>query len=186
MLALFHCSEKMAVAWKNASELTTGVTQLLICALQTASQIQLLNTSKTTPPVEIFAPMSVHILKDSVTISPIPHSPIVMTFVPVVSTEIFSVQGAVYLSVRKIQPFRLTSSTIMDLRSKPVNVLKFALKVAGAKRPLTLVFWLQPIANTTLQSKLAESMPTIIRGRVSQEESAPKVATQTTSAKVVS
>jgi hypothetical protein len=74
----------------------------------------------------------------------------------------------------------------MDLRSKPANVLKFALKEAGARRPLTLVFWLQPIANTTQQSKLAESMPTIIRGRVFQEESAPKVVTQTTSAKVVS
>jgi hypothetical protein len=176
----------MADALKNASELTTGVIQSVICALQTASQIQLLNTSKTTPLAETFAPTSVLILKDSVTISPIPHSPIAMTFAPVVSTEIFSARGAAYPSALKIQPFQLTSSTIMDLRSKPVNALKFVLKVAGAKRPLTLVFWLQPIANTILQSKLAESMPTIIPGLVFQEESAQKVATQTTSAKAVS
>ncbi len=125
---------------KNVSELTTGVIQSLTYAHQTVSQTQLSNTSKTTQLAETFAPTSVLILKDSVTISPIPHNPIVMTFVRLVSTEIFSVQDGVYLYVRKIQPTRVASSTIMDLRFKPDNVLKSVLKVAGAKRPLTHAF----------------------------------------------
>ena len=130
----------MADVLKNVSELTTGVIQSLTYAHQTVSQTQLSNTSKTTQLAETFAPTSVLILKDSVTISPIPHNPIVMTFVRLESTEIFSVQDGVYLYVRKIQPTRVTSSTIMDLRFKPDNVLKYVLKVAGAKRPLTHAF----------------------------------------------